>query len=73
MYVSSFYILQVRRGVSASMFAPEEAAARELDIDLRRAVRILPHLQASRPYGLEFFFCLKGAFHLGPMLEVLPC
>ena len=54
-------IRQVRRGVSASMFAPEEAAARELDIDLRRAVRILPHLQAARldPTPLDIFF-FKG-------------
>jgi hypothetical protein len=52
------------------MFAPEEAAARELDIDLRRAVRILPHLQAARldPTPLDIFF-LKGTFYLAPKLE----
>ena len=54
------------------MFAPEEAAARELDIDMRRAVRILPHLQAAGPYGLKFFF-FKGTVYLAAKLEALRC
>jgi hypothetical protein len=54
------------------MFAPEEAAARELDIDLTRTVRILPHLQAARPYALKFFFFVKGTFYRATELEVRP-